>query len=229
MIHDLRYYRDLLTLPLSNPVSSTYIPPSLPADTADYVAAGWFVDRLSSEWDLWSPFEEALIDLPTLDYRPRDKTNVNALRLLRENVLSFAYCMAVVMPWRKHPQKPAAMEGLECHAKTLAGSILWMMKDKLIKGWDIIDGMFDKDDHTVQAVEMILHTTSVKKARGFKEQYGRFWAAHVLCGMMFEWCELCRGQIEEDVLEAIWYQRESHWREVASAVDRARWHTKGRQ
>lgn len=223
MIHDLKYYRDLFVPPRPDPLPPIYLPPSVRADNVDYVAAGWFVDRLHREWDLWAPFEEALIDLPTLDYAPRRKTNHHALRLLRENVLVYAYCIAAVMPWRKHPNEYLAPELWDPAPKTLAGSILWMMRGKVVKGWDLIDAMFENDARTMTAPGKVLSVLSAKDVADLKTEFGEFWAAHVLCAMIFEWCELCQGKIGGDALETLWKSHEPRWKEISAAVDRVRW------
>jgi hypothetical protein len=139
--------------------------------------------------------------------------------VLRLNVQSFAVSIAAVLPWRKHLEKPAGETG----AKTIAGSILAAIGTRLVKPWQLIDSMFDKDERTVKTVELVLGVGSAEQAIAFKETYGQFWAAHVLCGAMFAWCDICQGQVEENRLEEIWNSTEERWRAIAFAVDRIRW------
>lgn len=223
MIYETKYYRDFFSPPRPITASEAWIPPVIPSNNADYVIASWFVSNLQREWDLWTPFEEALIDLPHQTNLPKDKKNVRALSVLRLNVQSFAVSIAAVLPWRKHMERPANEMG----AKTLAGSILASIGTRLVRPWQLIDSMFDEDESTVKAVELVLEIKSVEQANTFKEKYGQFWAAHVLCGAMFAWCDICEGQGGEKELEEIWNRTEERWRAVAFAVDRMRWNAWG--
>jgi hypothetical protein len=135
-----------------------------------------------------------------------------------QNVQSFAYVIASVMPWRKHPQRPTGPQ------KTYAGAIVSTL-DRLVKDWVLIDGMFDDDEATCKAVQLVLEADNSMKAEEVKKAYGKLWAAHVLCGSIFQWCDRAKGIIEEDELEKVWNESKEHWRDVAMAVDRIRWNS----
>lgn len=170
-----------------------------------------------SEWELWTPFEEALLSLPTSTYRTKNKNHIRDLIILRQNVQTLAYAICIIMPWRNYPDRPATGE-----AKTFAGSILGAIGQRLVRRWDLIDQMFDEDDKTVRALE-VADVDSMEKAVEFKKDYGEFWAGWVLCAAIFKWCEMCKGEISEEGLQEIWSQSQSYWRDMASAVDKIRW------
>jgi hypothetical protein len=220
MLYQLKYYRDFFAPPPPIPTPITYIPPTLPSHNHDYVTAGFFVGKLIREWDLWTPFEEALLDLPSQTNRSKEKSSIRDLIVLRQNVQTFAYAIAVVMPWRKHPQTPVTRP-----AKTFAGAILTAMGNRFLRPWDLVDSMFDEDDRTYKALEMVLQVDSLEKANIFREIYGQFWAGHVLCAAIFKWCEISMGEVGEEKLQEIWDGNKEYWKSISEAVDRVRWNT----
>jgi hypothetical protein len=170
------------------------------------------------EWDLWVPFEEALLDLPETNKKAADRNVARGLSILRENVQAFGYAMTSVMAWRRHPRQPFE----EDSARTFAGMIVSTLHS-VQKSWGLIDGMFDEDEKTARAVERVLGVDCARDGKEFKEMYGEFWAAHVLCGAMFAWSDMARGRIEETELEALWKESRGQWEKIALAVDRVRW------
>ena len=204
---------------------------------------------MQREWNLWTPFEEALLDLPSSTDRKKNKRKVRDLITLRENVIKFAYAIALVIPWRKQKYSYAAAEIsvlgggnnsegiIGGKAKTFAGSILEELGSsfvgKFVRAWELIDEMFLEDKRTLISLDKILEVDSSKKAVEFKEFYGKFWAGHVLCGAIFRWCEICEmhdGRIgKEEELEEVWGREEEYFRKIALAVDRVRWDSWGEE
>ena len=84
--------------------------------------------------------------------------------------------------------------------------------------------MFANPMKTVEAVEMVQNGGG-----DVKEVYGGYWAAHVLCGMMFKWRDLCEKRIEESELEEIWNQSRDTWKRIALAVDELQWQEQEKQ
>jgi hypothetical protein len=192
-----------------------------PSSGADSVTTSWFLAQLIGDWDIWASFEEVLLNIPEATNRkPSDRTTSSGLALLKTNVQTFAYAIAAIMPWRKHPEKP-----FKGPAKTLAGSILRTHKG-MTRSWNIIDSMIDQDDRTMQALEKILEVDSFDKGIEFQRTYGEYWGAHVLCAAMFSWAERAEGNVEERKLEELWNETREYWRLVAGAVDRVRWESR---
>ena len=217
MVYQTKYYNDFFSPPPPIPTPPTYIPPTIPSTKAEYVSTSWFIAKLISEWELWTPFEEALLSLPTSTHRAKNKNRLRDLITLRQNVQMFAYAICIVMPWRKYPDCPATGD-----VKTFAGSILCAMGHRLVRQWGLIDQMFDEDEKTVRALDVV-QINAKEKAVEFRKEYGEFWASWVLCAAVFQWSELCKGEINEEELNEIWNQSWSHWRDLALAVDKIRW------
>lgn len=131
--------------------------------------------------------------------------------VISEHIQGLAYTIATVMPWLNQFTEPGTTE-----AKTYAGAIVTQF-GRLVRDWRMVDGMFANEAKTTEAVEM------VQNGRGVREVYGEMWAAHVLCGMMFRWCDLCGQRIEEGDLEEIWNESRETWKKIASAVDEVQW------
>ena len=209
LLHETKYYRDLFVPPRPKPTPATYIPPTISAENTSHVNASWFVKRLCSDWDIWSLFEQALLHIPSPSRKPSNKSTDRGLTVIKENIQGFAYAMASVMPWRNQFSNDTA-------ARTYAGAIVSQF-GRVLKDWKLVDKMFANERRTTAAVGML-------EARGdIRGKYGTYWACHVLCGMMFQWCDMCQNRIEEAQLEEIWSQSRDTWKRIAEAVDEVHW------
>ena len=217
LIHNVNYYRDLF----SPPRSDTCYPLSYPVNDLDCLSAAYFIHRVSRSFNLWAPFEEALLNLPPKTLRSHNKDNIFDMNDLRENVLRLAYAIAIAMPWRKYPQKPTT----NSRARTLAGAVVARLKSRLLNQvvWELIDSFFDKDEETVNALKEALDVDCAEKAKQFKQKYGDYWAAHILCGSIFEWCDRARPTVLESGAEKFWETNCSEWERIAMAVECIRW------
>jgi hypothetical protein len=206
LLHQTNYYRELFVPPRPTLTPATYIPPTFPADDVSYVSASWFIQRLSSDKSFWEPFEPALLNIPPPTNKPNNTTTKRGVIEIQENIKGLAYTMASVMPWRN--SLSTATE-----AKTHAGAIVSQLA-RIVRDWRIVDEMFADEARTIAAVE------KVKNGVDMKEEYGEYWAAHVLCGMIFQWCDMCMKRIESEDLREIWKQSCPTWRLIAEAVKR---------
>ena len=67
------------------------------------------------------------------------------------------------------------------------------------------------------------HEGKQLNARQLKLEYGDFWAAWVLMGLMMEWNALCNGQIGVQEMDTLWKENLERWTEVSKSVDTALW------
>jgi hypothetical protein len=206
LLHLTNYYRELFVPPQPTQTPATYIPPTFPADDVSHVSASWFIERLSSEEPFWRPFEQALLNIPPPTNKPNNTTTDRGLTEIQENIKGFAYTMASVMPWRKSLSTST-------EAKTHAGAIVSQL-GRIVRDWKIVDEMFADEARTIAAVE------KVKNGGDMKEEYGEYWAAHVLCGIMFQWCDMCMNRIEGKDLRKIFRKSRPTWKLIAEAVER---------
>ena len=89
--------------------------------------------------------------------------------------------------------------------------------------WREIDVMFFRKLNAWKAFEEALAADEVSDARAFKERHKKFWAAKILGGAIFRWCELCEGKIEEEELEKMWNQTQRLWMDLGRAVGNIHW------
>lgn len=218
LLHETKYYRDLFVPPRPAPTPAIYIPPTISAEDTSHVTSSWFVDRLVSDFDIWSSFELALENIPSPSRKPikkKTRSRIQGLTVTSEIIQGFAYAIASVMPWR-------CQFSSETRSKTYAGAILSQF-GRVIKDWRLVDDMFANDSRTMAAVGKL-------EARGdIKGEYGEYWACHVLCGMMFRWCSMCQNRMEEADLEEVWSQSRDEWKRIAEAVNEVYWREKEKE
>jgi len=218
-----KYYTSLF-VPVAPPNAPPgYSPPAVPLNNRDFVSAAWFINHLCTEnWDLWVPFEESLLGLRAAGLRTLSRNSHRELEMLRRNTQAIGYSIAVVMPWRKYPEKP--IDGY----KTFAGSVLSRFTKRIVnvENCRMIDEMFDEDEKTTKAIEVLLRDGDAEEKRmEMENMYGYFWSAHVLCSAIFEWCEKT-NHISEWWLEERFEESRERWNMVSTTVDLLRWSRK---
>jgi len=197
-----------------------YTSADLPTNTTSSVTATFFVHKLTKTWELWTRFEEALLFNPkTHPKAPKRIKNLADLHDIQAHITSFAFAVAAVHPWRHHPCKPPP----EVDAVSMAGWVVEDWFEERSELWKQIDVMFYGKLNVWKAFEEALAADEVSDARAFKEQHEKFWAAKILGGAIFRWCELCEGKIGEEELEEMWNQTQGLWMDMGRAVGNIHW------
>ena len=101
----------------------------------------------------------------------------------------------------------------------------WVVKDWFEGSqlWGQIDVMFFRKLNAWKAFEEALAADEVSDALAFKERHEKFWAAKILGGAIFRWCELCEGKSGEEELEVMWNQTKGMWMDMGKAVGNIHW------
>jgi len=101
----------------------------------------------------------------------------------------------------------------------------WVMRDwfKDNQLWGQIDVMFFRKLNAWKAFEEALAADEVSDALAFKQRHEKFWAAKILGGAIFRWCELCEGKSGEEELEVMWEKTKGMWMDMGKAVGNIHW------
>jgi hypothetical protein len=218
-LYETQYYRDFMRPQPYNRSKKNQLPSLSNEDIALSVSSSYFLKQLSCNWNLWAPFEQALLHIPPPRMKHPNYETPLGLTIVSQNILGFVYSMAAVMPWLNHPCGP----GEYPNARTHAGKILQEM-GRLVKAWDLIDFIFYDSKRAGSAVSTVVGRDGKQlNGRQFKVEYGDFWAAWVLMGLMMEWNTLCNGQVGVQEMDTLWKENMGRWMEVSESVDKALW------
>jgi hypothetical protein len=214
------YYRDLFPVPPGTPDAATS---SLSTLHKDFFAAAYFVNRLSNKWEMWAPFEEALYDLPLKGFREMDPNKPKVMMILRDNILAFAYAIAIVVPYQHHPFPAIPSTTEQSVPTTVPGYVVQSLGHRLIRPWQLIDHMFCDQQNTSDSVYKVLGIETLDQWEKFLETYGPYWAGYVLCACILRWTELVKEAEWASEYDVLWRKTEASWMRVCQAIDKVRW------
>jgi len=226
IIRGVGYYKDLFYPPPPTDASPGRTRDFLHPTTMyrDFFAAGYFIHRLSNKWELWAPFEEALYNLPSKGYVQSDWEKCKVMMSIRENVLSFAYAIAIALPYQHVPPPASFLKKLPAdEAKTVPGQIVEQLSNRLIRPWQLIDQMFLHPRKTVESIHKVLKIETTEQWKAFLAEYGPYWAGYVLCAAILRWTDLAREAKWAAEYDVLWRKSERSWIELSKAVDKVRW------
>jgi hypothetical protein len=226
MIRGTGYYRDLFCPPSPTPTSPVRSRefPNYRTTHRDFFAAAFFINLLSSKWEMWAPFAEALYNLPSRGYVQSDSEKVKVMMVVRENIISFAYALAVVVPYQHLPPPPSVLANIPKHEpKTVPGQIVQALTNRLVRPWQLIDEMFLTPQKTLDSINRLLQIENTEQWRAFLKDYGPYWAGTVLCACVIRWTHLAKDAKWAAEYDVLWKKSERSWMEVVKAVDNVRW------
>ena len=178
---------------------------------------------------MWAPFEEALYNLPSRGYVQLDSDKIKVMMIVRENILSFAYALAVVVPYQHLPPSPSVLEKIpEGEPKTVPGQIIQALSNRFVRPWQLIDQMFLTPQKTLDSIKRVLQIDNTEQWLAFLKDYGPYWAGTVLCACVLRWTDLAREAKWAAEYDVLWKKSEGSWMEVVRAVENVRWQRRRR-